>query len=60
VFEEAIGAPVRRRYVPRAALSVGSSLMRRSKPNLAPVMGQSLFADRFPSVVDDTPCGILV
>jgi hypothetical protein len=55
VFEEAIGAPVRRRYVPRAALSVGSLLLRRPRPNLASVMGQSLFADRCPSVADDTP-----
>lgn len=55
MFEEAIGTPVRRRYVPRAALSVGSSLLRWPKPNLASVMGQSLFADRFPSVADDTP-----
>ena len=55
VFEQALGGPVQRRHVPRAALAAGAALLRRIKPNLASVMGQSLFADRRPSQADDSP-----
>jgi uncharacterized protein YbjT (DUF2867 family) len=54
VFEQALGVPVQRRHVPRAALAVGATLLRRIKPNLASVMGQSLFADQRPSQADDS------
>lgn len=55
LFEQAMGVPVRRRHVPRPALAAGATLLRRIKPNLASVMGQSLFADRRPSQADDAP-----
>jgi NADH dehydrogenase len=55
LFEQALGAPVKRRHVPRPALAVGATLLRRIRPNLASVMGQSLFADRRPSQADDAP-----
>jgi NADH dehydrogenase len=55
VFEEALGEPVHRRHVPRIALAAGAALLRRTKPNLASVMGQSLFADQRPSQADDAP-----
>jgi uncharacterized protein YbjT (DUF2867 family) len=44
-FEHAIGLPIRRKHVPRAALRVGSTLLRRIKPVLASVMGMALVAD---------------
>lgn len=53
VFEQALGAPVRRRHVPRPVLAAGATLLRRFKPNLASVMGQSLYSDRRPSQADD-------
>ena len=55
LFERALGAPVQRRHVPRAALAAGAALLRRIKPNLASVMGQSLVADQRPSRADDAP-----
>lgn len=55
VFEQAIGAPVKRRHVPRPALAAGARLLRRIKPNLASVLGQSLMADQRPSQADDAP-----
>lgn len=51
----ALGVTVQRRHVPRPALAAGAKLLRRIKPNLASVMGQSLFADRWPSQADDAP-----
>jgi uncharacterized protein YbjT (DUF2867 family) len=55
LFEHALGNPVQRRHVPRFALAAGATFLRRIKPNLASVMGQSLFADRRPSQADDSP-----
>jgi NADH dehydrogenase len=55
LFEQALGAPVKRRHVPRPALTAGATLLRRIKPNLASVMSQALFADRRPSQADDAP-----
>jgi NADH dehydrogenase len=55
VFEQGLGVPVQRRHVPRAALAAGATLLRRIKPNLASVMGQSLLADQRPSQADDAP-----
>ena len=54
-FERALGEPIKRRHVPRAALRIGSTLMRPIKPALASVMGQSLAADQRDSPVDDEP-----
>jgi uncharacterized protein YbjT (DUF2867 family) len=55
LFEKAIGGPVRRRHVPRPALAAGATMLRRIKPNLASVIGQSLFADQRPSRADEAP-----
>ena len=55
LFEQALGAPVKRRHVPRPALAAGAKALRRIKPNLASVMSQSLFADQRPSRADDAP-----
>jgi uncharacterized protein YbjT (DUF2867 family) len=55
VFELELGAPVKRRHVPRPALAAGARLLRRIKPNLASVIGQSLIADHRPSQSDDAP-----
>lgn len=55
VFERALGTPVKRRHIPRPALAAGATLLQRIKPNLASVIGQSLFADRRPSRADDAP-----
>lgn len=55
VYEQALGAPVKRRHVPRPALAAGARLLKRIKPNLASVMGQSLMADQRPSQADDAP-----
>jgi uncharacterized protein YbjT (DUF2867 family) len=48
-FERALGTPVKVSHVPRAALVVGSTVLRPIKPELASVMGGALFADRMPS-----------
>jgi uncharacterized protein YbjT (DUF2867 family) len=48
-FERALGAPIKVSHVPRAALVVGSKLLRPIKPDLASVMAGALFADRTPS-----------
>jgi hypothetical protein len=55
LFEQALGAPVKRRHVPRPALAAGAALLSRIKPNLASVIGQSLSADQRPSQADDAP-----
>jgi NADH dehydrogenase len=55
VFEEALGTRVQRRHVPRPALAAGAALLRKIKPNLASVIGQSLLADQRPSRADDAP-----
>lgn len=59
VFEQALGVPVKRRHIPRPALAAGATLLRRIKPNLASVIGQSLLADQRPSQADDAPLGAL-
>ena len=48
-FERALGTSVKVSHVPRAALVVGSKLLRPIKPDLASVMGGALHADRHPS-----------
>jgi hypothetical protein len=53
LFEQALGLPVKRRHVPHPALAAGATLLRRRKPDMASVMGRSLFADQRPSQADD-------
>jgi uncharacterized protein YbjT (DUF2867 family) len=48
-FERALATPIKVAHVPRAALVVGSKVLRPIKPELASVMGGALFADRTPS-----------
>lgn len=44
-FEEALGRPLSRRHVPRAALRAGSVVLRRVHPVMSSVMQQSLTID---------------
>lgn len=52
---EAFGRPMRTRHVPRAALRIGSLLLRRAKPEIASLMGMSLFYDEHEGSWDDVP-----
>ncbi len=54
-FEEATGAPLRVRHVPRAALSVGHRVLSRPKPEIASLMGMALYSDTHPATWDDAP-----
>jgi uncharacterized protein YbjT (DUF2867 family) len=54
-FERALGEKIKRRHVPRAALRIGSTVLRPVKPALASVMGQALAADRSDSRADAEP-----
>jgi uncharacterized protein YbjT (DUF2867 family) len=54
-LERALGAPVRRRHVPRAALRLGIIALRPFKPALASVMGQALRADLVETAPSDAP-----
>jgi NADH dehydrogenase len=54
-FERALGAPIRRRHVPRAALRLGTIALRPFKPALASVMGQALRADLVETPPSDAP-----
>lgn len=54
-FERALGEPIKRRHVPRAALRIGSTVLRPIKPAVASVMGQALAADVSDSTTDDGP-----
>jgi len=54
-FEHALGEPIRRRHIPRAAMRLGSSFLRPFKPALASVMGQALQADLATSALSDAP-----
>ena len=54
-FERAVGEPIRRRHVPRAALRLGSIALRPFKPALASMMGQALAADRALKPLSDAP-----
>ena len=53
VFERALGEPIRRRHVPRAAIRVGAVGLRRFRPAMASVMGSALGADLHPATWDD-------
>ena len=44
-FASAMDRPVRRRHIPRAALRIGSLLLRRAKPELASSMAMGLAMD---------------
>jgi uncharacterized protein YbjT (DUF2867 family) len=54
-FEQATGAPLRVRHVPRAALSVGHRVLSRPKPEIASLMGMALYSDTHPTNWDDAP-----
>jgi uncharacterized protein YbjT (DUF2867 family) len=55
VFERALGEPIARRHVPRAALRVGVATLRRFRPALAIIMGGALCADLYPATWDERP-----
>lgn len=55
LFEREAGRPMRRRHVPRAALRLGATVLRRPKPTLASVMGMALAADLVGPSWDDGP-----
>jgi NADH dehydrogenase len=54
-FEQATGAHLKVRHVPRAALSVGQRVLSRPKPAIASLMGMALYADTHPATWDDAP-----
>ncbi|HYN57367.1 MAG TPA: NAD(P)H-binding protein [Motilibacterales bacterium] len=54
-FEQATGVPMKVRHVPRVALSVGRRVMSRPKPEIASLMGMSLYSDTHPATWDDAP-----
>lgn len=51
----AFGRTLHARHVPRAALRVGSTVLRRAKPEIASLMGMSLFYDTHEGTWDDEP-----
>lgn len=53
-YERALGREISRRHVPRAALYIGSRVLRRHRPVMSSVMQQTLYIDSHASVVDDT------
>lgn len=55
IFERALGEPIRRRHVPRAAIRLGATGLRRWRPALASVMGGALASDLHPATWDDRP-----
>ena len=55
LFERAMGAPLKVRHVPRAALSAGHRVLARPKPEIASLMGMALYADTHPATWDDAP-----
>lgn len=55
LFEEATGAPMKVRHVPRLALSVGHRVLARPKPEIASLMAMALYADTHPATWDDAP-----
>lgn len=55
LFERAMGAPLKVRHVPRAAMSAGHRVLARPKPEIASLMGMALYADTHPATWDDAP-----
>jgi uncharacterized protein YbjT (DUF2867 family) len=45
-FASAMGRPIQRRHIPRAALRIGSVVLRRARPELASSMAMGLAMDR--------------
>lgn len=54
-FESATGKTLKVRHVPDVALSVGHVALARIKPEIASLMGMSLYSDTHPSTWDDGP-----
>jgi len=50
----AFGVTLHPRHVPRVALRVGAALLSRPKPDIASLMGMSLYSDTHPIRWDDT------
>lgn len=55
VFERAAGRPFRTYHVPRTVLRAGMRALRRSRPELASVMGLALFSDSRDAPWTDAP-----
>ena len=55
LFEREVGRTMRRRHVPRAALRVGCSVLRRARPTLASVLGMALASDLVDASWTDAP-----
>jgi uncharacterized protein YbjT (DUF2867 family) len=55
VFEAATGRGIRTHHLPRAALRAGMRVLRRARPEIASVMGLSLFADLQDASWTDAP-----
>ncbi len=55
LFEQASGASMKVRHVPRMALSVGRRALSRPKPEIASLMGMALYSDTHPATWDDAP-----
>jgi len=55
LMERETGRKMRRRHVPRVAMRVGATVMRRPKPTLASILGMSLAADLADTTCDDNP-----
>jgi len=54
-FESATGRTLKVRHVPDAAMSVGHLALARIKPEIASLMGMSLYSDTQPGTWDDQP-----
>ena len=54
-FESATGRTLKVRHLPDAAMSVGHLALARIKPEIASLMGMSLYSDTQPGTWDDQP-----
>lgn len=54
-FEAATGRTLRVRHVPRVAMAIGHRALVRLKPEIASLMGMSLYFDTHPGAWDDEP-----
>ena len=52
---EAFGVTLHPRHIPRVALRAGAAVLSRPKPDVASLMGMSLYSDTHPVHWDDTP-----
>ena len=55
IFERATGRGFKVRHVPRAAMKMGNRVLRGRKPELASVMGLSLYTDSADTTATDAP-----